>query len=107
MKPNVRQSFGSKISTLLEVLAVPPKISCNQGTVCTGVEGLCVFLKRLAYPCRYSDMINLFLRPVPELSILNTVQDFIYTQHGCKITQRSHAILKSNNLERYVAANFR
>ena len=31
-----------------------------------GMEGLCMPLKRLAYPCRYNDMIPRFGRPIPE-----------------------------------------
>lgn len=41
---------------LKQLLGVPDKICCRQGTTCSGMEGLCVLLKRLAYPCRYTDM---------------------------------------------------
>ena len=34
------------------------------------IEALCILLKRLAYPCRYGDMIPQFRRSVPELSII-------------------------------------
>ena len=37
---------------LAEVLGVPPQFRCFQGTVCSGIQGLCLLLKRLAYPCR-------------------------------------------------------
>ena len=55
------------IPLLAEVLRIPAKFRCQQGTVCDGMEGLCVLLKRLAYPCRFSDMhmIPRFGKPVP------------------------------------------
>ena len=34
------------------------------------VEGLCILLKRLAYPCRYCDLVPRFARPVPELCVI-------------------------------------
>ena len=45
-------------------------------------------LKRFAYPCRYSDLIPIFERSVPELSMIsNEVVDWRYTTHGHKTTQ--------------------
>ena len=35
------------------------------------VEALCVILKRLAFPCRYSDMMPRFARPVPQLTMIS------------------------------------
>ena len=53
---------------------------CRNKTICDGVEGLCIMLKRFAYPCRYSDMIPIFGRYVPELSMIsNEVVDWMYT----------------------------
>ena len=52
------------------------------------VEAVCILLKRLAYPCRYSDMVARFGRPVPTLSnILNHMVNLIY--------QRFHHLLFS------------
>ena len=50
---------------LAAALRIPARFRCHQGTVCSGLEGLCILTKRLAYPCRYFDMIHLFARPVP------------------------------------------
>ena len=48
-------------------------------------------LKRFAYPCRYSDLIPIFERSVPELSMIsNEVVDWRYTTHGHKTTQGNH-----------------
>jgi len=45
------------IPFLARVIGVQDTSRCPQGTICSGVEGLCLLLKRLAYPCRYYDMI--------------------------------------------------
>lgn len=58
---------------LAEALQVPRRFKSVQGTVCRGLEGLCILLKRLPYPCRYYDIIYRFARLVPELSMLRNV----------------------------------
>ena len=60
----------SYLHTLGEVLEIPPTFKCQERTVCDGTEGLCMLLRRLSYPCHYSDMIAHFGTPVPELSII-------------------------------------
>ena len=50
---------------LCQTLQIPFEIKCYNGTVVSGIEALCICLKRLAYPCRYLDMIPRFARPVP------------------------------------------
>ena len=51
---------------------------------------LCILFElsfRLAYPCRYVDMMSTFARPVPELCMMyNTVLDWIYDVHGFHLT---------------------
>ena len=75
------------ILRLEEVLQIPFLMKCNQWSVFTGTEGLCMLLKRLAYPCRYSDLIHRFGRPVPVLGMItNEVIDYIYNTHHQKIT---------------------
>ena len=77
------------IPIFVEALRVPPIFKCANGTISDGTEGLCVVLKRFAYPCRYSDMIPIFGRSVSELSIISkhNVIDWIYTEHGHRVTQ--------------------
>ena len=50
-----------------DALQIPQFFVCDQGTVCEGTEGLCMLVKRYAFSCRYSDMIPIFGRLVPEL----------------------------------------
>ena len=55
---------------LADALGIPPVIKCQQRSICDGTEGLCMLLQRLAYPCRLSDMIARFGRPVPVMSMI-------------------------------------
>ena len=55
---------------LSQALRIPDVIICHHGTICEATEGLCMLLKRLCYPCRYSDMVHLFARPVPVLCMI-------------------------------------
>ena len=88
-----------------DVLQIPQYFVCDQGTVCEGTEGLCMFLKRYSFPCRYSDMTPIFGRPVPELCMIcNTVTDWIYSHHSQRITQWNRTILNPPELENYAEA---
>ena len=90
------------IPLLANVLGIPETFKCPQRSVVPGIEGLCALLKRMAYPCRYSDMISIFGRPVPVLSMVtNQVLDYIYETHGHRITQWNHNILNPVLLQRY------
>lgn len=46
---------------------------------CTGLEGLCILLRRLAYPNHLEDLEGIFGRSVSELSVItNFVWEFLY-----------------------------
>ena len=93
------------IALLVETLRVPPIFKCSNGTICDGTEGLCIVLKRFAYPCRYSDMMPIFRRSVPELSLIcNQVTDWIYNTHGHKVTRWNHGILNPPLIATYADA---
>ena len=65
---------------LKDVLRLPEKIVTVQRTICSAMEGLCIFLKRLAFPCRYTDMVASFGRNPTELCLIyNTVLRLIST----------------------------
>ncbi|CAH3161403.1 unnamed protein product [Porites lobata] len=50
---------------LAEVLGIPDQFVLEQRSVVGGMEALCMLLKRLTYPCRYSDLLHRFgQRPV-------------------------------------------
>ena len=61
-----------------------------------------MLLKRVSYPCRYSDMIPRFGRPVSVLSLItNHTLDYIYENHGHLITQWNRNILNPRALQSY------
>ena len=76
------------LPALAEALQIPGVFKTNQRSIAGGMEGLCMLLKRFAYPCRYGDMIPLFGRPVPVICMItNYVLDFIYSNHSQLITE--------------------
>ena len=93
------------IPILADSLRLPRRFVCSQGTVCDHVEGLCMLLKRLTYPCRYFDLISTFGRPVPELCMItNTVQNWIYENHGFRLSSWNQPFLSRACLQEYAAA---
>ncbi|XP_068738581.1 uncharacterized protein [Montipora capricornis] len=93
------------LETLGEALQIPATFHCQQRSKIDGMEGLCMLLRRFAYPCRYSDMISRFGRPVPVLSMVtNTVLDYIYDTHGHLLTDWNPALLSAQALEEYAQA---
>ena len=90
------------IGLLEEVFQIPSVMHCNQRLVFSGTEGLCMLLRRLAYPCRYSDLIHRFARPVPVISMItNTVLDHIYETNNHKITTWNDGLLNPPALQTY------
>ena len=90
---------------LAEVLQIPDKITLYQRSVCSGLEALCLVLRRLAYPCRYADLISTFARPVPVLCMIcNYMIDFIYETHNHRLLQWNNQVLNANALETYATA---
>ena len=86
-------------------LQIPERFKCKQGTVCDGMTGLCIVLKRFAYPIRYSDMIPTFGLSVPELCmIFNTVVVHIYEVHGHRLTEWNETVLAAEKLQIYAEA---
>lgn len=92
------------IPLLADILRIPGCLLCSQGTICSGIEGLCVLLRRLAYP-RHSDFVQRFFRPVPELStISNTVLNYILDNYHQRLTDWNRTLLSSAKLEEYARA---
>ena len=76
------------VPVLLEALQLPQSFTCHEETICDAIEALCITLRRFAYPCKYSDLIPRFGRPVPELSMIcNLVMDTICQEHSHRVTQ--------------------
>ena len=90
------------LPTLAQALRLPRSFHLSQRSVLDGMEGLCMLLNRLAYPCRYGDLVYCFGRPVPVFSMAkNHVLDYIYNTHNHLITQWNHTLLRPRALEVY------
>lgn len=93
------------IPILADVLGLPDVFRCPQRTTAKKLEGLCILLRRLAFPCRYADMMPMFNRPVPELSMItNEVLDFIFENHSHRLTQWDERLLSPAKLQIYADA---
>ena len=49
---------------------IPVQITCYNNVCVDGVQDLCAVVDHFAYPCRLIDMIQVFARLVPHLSII-------------------------------------
>ena len=93
------------LPVLAEALSIPERFVCPNRTLATGMEGLCVVLRRFAYPCRYSDMIPRFGRSVSELSLITAeVTDYIFNAHGYLLTVLNQPWLHPDRLQEYANA---
>ena len=81
--------FGKKhLESLRSNLQIPDEIVSSQRTVCDGMEGMCILLKRLAYPCRYTDMVPRFGRTQLNFALSSTQYLISFTNDidiDCKI----------------------
>lgn len=90
---------------LADALRLPDTFHRNQRNTADKLEGLCILLRRMSFPCRYSDMLARFGRPVPELSMIsNTVMNYIYDIHGHKLCQWNHDLLNPRDFNTYTDA---
>lgn len=90
---------------LLHLLGIPNKIVCCQGNTCSGIEALCILLKRLAYPCRYTDIVYRFGRNPTAMSLIfNEVLDIIYDNNHHRLDQWNHTILGPQQIQEYANA---
>ena len=86
-------------------LRIPQKIVCRNRTIVSGTEGLCILLRRLAYPNRLEDLTSVFGRPVYELSyIFNEVLNIVYHEHGHLLSDLTQPWLSQANLDTFTTA---
>ena len=63
---------------------------------------LCILLCRFAYPYRCSDMVPIFWRLGVELCLIrNTVLEWMYNNHGHRISQWNNNMLNPIQLQLY------
>ncbi|XP_071944737.1 uncharacterized protein [Antedon mediterranea] len=94
------------IYRLQRALQIEDDVKCVNGLKVTGIETLCILLKRFAYPCRYIDMVPMFARPIPQLCMItNMALNYIYNgfEHLFSNCFRQ-PWLSPGNMERFAAA---
>ncbi|CAM1298097.1 Uncharacterised protein r2_g751 [Pycnogonum litorale] len=91
---------------LMELLRIPdPIIIARNGTKATNLEGLCILLRRMAYPNWWSDLVPLFGRSVPELSLISRFMvNHVAEQFGNLLTNFNFPWMQVDKLEMYCAA---
>lgn len=83
---------GLKI--LAEALQMPDSFTYNQRSVVSVMEGLCILLRILSYPCRYNNILSRFDLPALVLSMVcNDVLDRFDDTHGHRVTQWNPTVL--------------
>ena len=92
----------NELEKLLVVLRLPNEIITYNRLRVDAMEALCLMLIRLAYPCRYSDLVTKFARPVPMLSIIfNHILDYTYNTFSHLLTSFNQECLSPANLKTY------
>ena len=77
------------IPRLRDALDLPDEITCSfyNDLAVVSTEALCIALSKLAHPCRYADMVLLFGRSVPQLSmIFHRTIDLIDSSHNHRLS---------------------
>ncbi|XP_045166893.2 uncharacterized protein LOC123530214 isoform X2 [Mercenaria mercenaria] len=88
-------------------LHIPEKFVASNGTAVSGIEALCVMLKRLSYPNRLQELRDFYQRPVSEISyISNSLTDFLYDNYGHLLSELDRSWLSEDNLHEFANAIF-
>ena len=93
------------IARLVTALRLPEKFVCVNGTIASATEGLCILLRRFAYPCRYSDLIPRFGRSKSEICLITTtVMRHVSETFGHLLETFDQDWLQPNKLAEYSQA---
>ena len=95
------------IYKVINVMNFPDTFTCYNGLKFDAVEGICIFLKRFAYPCRYLDMIPRFAKAVSQFCLIsNLVMDHAYTHWNHSLPTFNQHWLSANCIETFPNAIF-
>lgn len=90
---------------LCDVLCFPESFVADNRCRMPGLEGLCLLLRRLAYPCRLHDLEEMFGRDLSVLSrLFNMALDHVFDMFGHLLTDMDQAWLSRNQLQRMADA---
>ena len=81
------------------------QLTCYNGVVVDSLEALCICLRRLAFPCKYGDLVPRFVRPFPQLSMItHMVISDIYERYGHLLLSLDQPWLSRANLKIFADA---
>ena len=87
---------------LQRALAIPDTMKFSERTVSSGLEALCVVLRRLAYPNRLCDLEQLFGRPKCSISVIcNETIDYLHENWCHLLTEMNQKFLDQAHLQSY------
>ena len=90
------------IPHLQQALQIPESVEFYRSSYCSGLEALCILLRRLAFPIRYCDMVPRFGRSVPDLcKITHVVINHNFEVHRYRLQNWNHPWLQPYKLAEY------
>ena len=79
---NYFRFFPEDIRNLVRELNLPPRFRVSNGCVASGLDVLCMVLRRFVYPNRLVELEPFFGRPFTTISMfVNEMVDFLFEQH--------------------------
>ena len=97
--------LNNDIYRLKDALEIPDLLRTYNRLAVDGIKALCIFLRRFAYLCRYSNFIVRFGRAVPGYSIISSkVMDRIYNRFSYLLEDFNLPFLTPTKLEEYCRA---
>ena len=91
--------------SLNTLLQLPDKLVGSNAITCTGMEGLCILLRRLAYPNRLTDLVPIFGLYPTHLSVMfNLVLDHVHSNFEHLISNLDQPWLEEGQISRYAHA---
>ena len=87
---------------LKTLLQLPDKLVGSNASTCTGMEGLCILLRRLAYPNRLTDLVPIFgLHPTHLSVMFNLVLEHVHSNFQHLISDLDQPWLEEGQVRRY------
>ncbi len=107
-KDECRAEFPLKKADILipqEIFQFPEELIMYKRLKVDTTEAICTLVKRVAYPCRYSDMVPKFARLIRELCvIIKTVMQKLYQEWRFLLNSLNREGLRPESLQRYADA---
>lgn len=99
--------MSADIRGFQHALRIPDIMHSSQGTTWTGLEGLCLLLRRLCYPKRIEDMVPEFGRHPTEISIICNEMTYLLNTTWCQLLDTfRQPWLSVDNLRRFADTVF-